>query len=152
MTADQRLHAARAFWRDEQAGDDQLQAIILIAQVKKFRAKTVVGLDEERKTRHLAGLPSLPDGLAARALIVYHLAEQREMMGAFLDLLGIAHEKGVIDSESVKPEPEKLSPAVDALFSRFPEENVLLYLETLLCQDPQTWQELANVPRLAAKP
>lgn len=151
MTADQRVHAARAFWRDEQAGDDQLQAIVLIAQVKKFRAKTLVGLDEERKSRHLASLPVLPDALAARALIVYHLAEQREMMGAFLDLLGIAHENGLIESESVKPEPEKLAPAVDTLFARFPEQNVSLYLETLLCQDPETWGELAGVPRLSGK-
>jgi hypothetical protein len=149
MTPEQRAHAARAFWRDEQAGDDQIQAAMLIAQVKKFRAKTVVTLDDDRKARHLATLPTLPDGLAARALVVYHLAEQREMMGAFLDLLGIAHENGLIESESVKPDPEKLAPAVDQLFAKFPHEHVSLYLDTLLCQDPETWGELANVPRLA---
>jgi hypothetical protein len=33
------LHAARAFWTDEQATDDQLQAVLLIAQQKKFRTK-----------------------------------------------------------------------------------------------------------------
>src|SRR5437764_1625954 len=92
MTADQRLRAARAFWSDEEAVDDQIQAALLIADRKKFRPKTVVSLDLERKARHLASLPSLPDAMAARALIVYHLAEQRPMMGAFLDALGIAHE------------------------------------------------------------
>ena len=34
--------------------------------------------------------------MAGRALILYHLAEQRPMMGAFLDALGIAHENGLI--------------------------------------------------------
>src|SRR4051795_12126226 len=94
MTPDQRLHAARAFWLDEQAEDDQVQAVLLIAQQKKFRPKTVVSLDVDRKARHLATIGSLPDALAARALVVYHLATQRELMGAFLDALGIAHENG----------------------------------------------------------
>lgn len=151
MTPDQRFHAARAFWRDEQASDDQLQAVVLIAQVKKFRAKSVVSLDDGRKARHLASLPALPEALAARALIVYHLAEQRDMMGAFLDLLGIAHENGVIENESVKPDPEKLPTAVDQLFARFPSEHVSLYLDTLVCQDSQTWGALADVPRLASQ-
>jgi len=46
MTGDKRLQAARAFWHDEQAADDQLQAVLLIAQQKKFRPKTVVSLEE----------------------------------------------------------------------------------------------------------
>src|SRR3981081_1616822 len=85
MTPEQRQQAALAFWSDENATDDQIQAVLLISQQKKFRPKTVIGLDEERKARHLASLPNLPDALAARALVTYHLAQQRPMMGAFLD-------------------------------------------------------------------
>ncbi len=145
MTADQRLRAAHAFWLDEQAVDDQIQAALLIAQQKKFRPKTVVALDEERKARHLASLASLPDQLAARALIVYHLAEQREMMGAFLDALGIAHENGLIKDDEVKPDPEKIRPAAAQMAERFPPDTVTLYFHTLLCQDPETWQGLQPV-------
>src|SRR5262245_16955774 len=104
MTPDQKLRASRAFWEDEQATDDQVQAVMLIAQRKKFRPKTVIGLDLDRKSKHLASLAPLPDTLAARALIGYHLAEQRPMMGAFLDALGIAHENGLIEQENVTPE------------------------------------------------
>ena len=96
MTIDQRTRAARAFWEDPEATDDQVQAALLIAQQKKFRAKTVIGLDVDRKARHLATLGALPDQIAARALIVYHLAAQRPMMAAFLDALGITHENGLI--------------------------------------------------------
>ena len=102
MTPAARQRAARAFWRDESTGDDQLQAVLLISQQKKFRPKTVVALDEDRKARHLASLANLPEALAARALVVYHLAEQRPMMGAFLDALGIAHENGLIQDEDRK--------------------------------------------------
>jgi hypothetical protein len=142
MTAEQRLRAARAFWLDEQATDDQIQAVLVIAQQKKFRPKFVLSLDTDRKAKHLAGLFSLPDALAARALVIYHLAEQREMMGAFLDALGIAHENGLIQDDGVKPDPEKIKPAVAALKEKFPADEVTLYLETLVSQDPDTWGAL----------
>src|ERR1700694_4560187 len=96
MTAEQRFQAAKAFWLDEEAANDHVQAVLLISQQKKFRPKTVASLDEERKARHLASLATLPDAVAARALVLYHLAEQRPMMGAFLDALGITHEDGLI--------------------------------------------------------
>jgi hypothetical protein len=145
MTLDQRQHAARAFWRDESTADDQLQAVLLISQQKKFRPKTVVALDEDRKTRHLASLPTLPDSLAARALVVYHLAERRPMMGAFLDSLGIAHENGLIQEENTTPDPAKMAPAAAELLRQYPAADVSLYLNTLLCQDPETWAGLKDV-------
>jgi len=143
MTADQRLKVARAFWLDEEATDDQIQAVLVIAQQKKFRPKFVLSLDSDRKAKHLSGLFSLPDPIAARALVIYHLADQREMMGAFLDALGIAHENGLIQEDDVKPAPEKVAPAVAQLAGQFPREDVTLYLNTLLCQDPDTWKDVA---------
>ena len=147
MTSAKRLEVARAFWLDEEASNDQLQAVLYISQQKKFRPKTVVGLDEERKARHLASLANLPDSIVARALVAYHLADQRPMMGAFLDALGIAHENGLIQDEGVAPDPAKVRPAASKLAQEFPEENVSLYLNTLLCQDPGTWGLLADVPQ-----
>ena len=152
MTSDQRSRAARAFWADPDATDDQIQAVILIAQQKKFRPKTVIGLDIDRKARHLATMASLPDTLAARALILYHLADHRPMMGAFLDELGITHKDGLIEEENVKPDPEKLGPASDAIAKKFPPEDVSLYLNTLLCQDPETWEGLRGLAPAAEAP
>src|SRR5262245_52232987 len=145
MTIDQLQRAARAFWSDEEARDDQLQASLLIAQQKKFRPKTIVALDLDRKTRHLASLASLPDTIAARALIAYHLAEHRPMMGAFLDALGIKHENGLIEEDAVKPDADKLAPAAAKLTSDYPADDVRLYLSTLVCQDPDTWGALSEV-------
>lgn len=145
MAADQRLRAAKAFWLEEQATDDQIQAVLIIAQQKKFRPKFILSLDEDRKARHLSGLLSLPDTLAARALVIYHLAEQREMMGAFLDALGIAHENGLIQDDGAKPDAEKIAPAVAVLKEKFPAADVSLYLKTLVCQDPETWGALKDL-------
>lgn len=148
----QRVDLARAFWLDEQASDDQIQAVLLIAQQKKFRPKFVLGLDADRKARHLATLPGLSDVMVARILVVYHLSSQREMMGAFLDALGIAHEDGLIKDDEVKPDPEKLAPAIATLRHKYPAADVALYLSTLYCQDPETWGTLADVPERQLTP
>lgn len=145
MTLDQRERVARTFWSDPDATDDQVQAALLIAQQKKFRPKTVIGLDLDRKARHLATLGSLPDSTAARALVIYHLSDQRPMMTAFLDALGIAHENGLIQEDDVKPDSAKIPAAVEQLRSQFPKEDVELYLNTLLCQDPETWGALGEI-------
>lgn len=149
MTAEQRLQASLAFWLDDQAANDHVQAALLIAQQKKFRAKTIIGFDDERKARHLASLATVPDAIVGRALIAYHLTEARPMMGAFLDALGIAHEEGLIQEENVTPDPAKLAPAAKAIASQFPADQVSLYLNTLLCQDPETWKGLDGLAELA---
>jgi hypothetical protein len=148
MTADQRLRAAQAFWSDEQATDDQLQAVLVIAQQKKFRPKSVLALEPERRAKQLASIVSLSDTLAARALVVYHLSGQREMMGTFLDALGLKHENGLIDDDDAKPDPEKIGPAVAAIAEKYPADDVALYLTTLVCQDPDTWGQLATLPQV----
>jgi hypothetical protein len=145
LTFEQRQRVARAFWQDEEAADDQAQAALLIAQQKKFRPKTVAGLDIDRKAQHLASLLSLPGTIAGRALIVYHLAEHRAMMGAFLDALGITHENGLIKDEHVKPDPSKIGPAAAQLAQQFDADDVKLYLNTLICQDPEAWEPLRGV-------
>lgn len=140
-----RQRVAAAFWRADEAVDDQVQAALLIAQHKKFRPKSVLALDDERKAKHLASLPSIPEQVAARALVAYHLETQRPMMGAFLDALGITHEQGVIQEDDVKPDEAKLAPAVEAIEKAYPVEDVALYVNVLLCQDPATWSALGPI-------
>jgi hypothetical protein len=142
MTTEQRLRAATALWRNDGATNDQMQAALLIAKQKNFRPKTVIALDGDRKARYLATVPDLPEALAASVLIIYHMADQRPMMGAFLDALGIAHENGMIQDDAVIPDPTKLAAAVAAIVEAFPPHDVSLYLNTLLCQDPATWGAL----------
>lgn len=149
MTAEQRLAAAHALWRDDDAKDDQAQAAGLIAQQLKFRLKTVNGLDPDRKARYLASVPSLPETIAARALVLYHLAEQRPMMGAFLDALGITHDNGLIHEDAVTPDPTRIPAAAAAIARKYPAQDVSLYLSTLLFQDPASWGALREVPEVS---
>ena len=150
MTAEQRYRAARAFWRDEKGAAERTQAVLLIAQQMKFRPKTVAGLDDERRARHLAGVPTLPDAIAARALMLYHLAEQRPMMGAFLDALGIAHDNGLIRDDDATPDEAKVGAAAATIAKAYPPADVSIYLNALLCQDPKTWGTLRGLAELQA--
>jgi hypothetical protein len=150
MTGEQRRLAASALWGTEEAANEQMQAIALIAKHMKFRPKTVSGLDPERKARYLASVPDLPDEIAARLLIVYHLAEQRPMMGAFLDALGLPHENGMIDNNEAPPDPTKLAAAAATIARVYPAQDVSLYLNTLVWQDPAAWGPLESVPEIAA--
>jgi len=147
MPADRRLTASELFWADDQSTDQQIEAVAAIASHMKFRTKSVLGLAPEKRTKYLAGLPVISDTVAARALISYHLERQRPMMSAFLDSLGIAHENGLINDETVsKPDAAKLKSAATELASKYPPDEVSVYLSTLVSQDPDTWGDLAEVP------
>ena len=151
MPVDRRTEAAGLFWADDHSADQQLEAVASIASHMKFRARSVVGLPLDKKARYFAALPNVTDSIAARALVNYHLERQRPMMGAFLDLLGIPHENGLISEENVtKPETETLKRAAAELASKFPQDDVSLYLGTLVSQDPETWGDLADLPAAAA--
>ena len=142
MPQEKRLIAADAFWREEE-NDVQMQhidAIATIARRLNFRAKSVRALPLERKAKHLSQLPDVSDAVATRALISYHFTSKRDLMAAFLDALGIAHENGVINEESVPPpSAEKLTSAIAAVKQSFPPEDVDLYLKTLVTLDSDTW-------------
>jgi hypothetical protein len=141
----QKLQAAEAFWNEADSGDQQIEAMVLLAQKLKARPKFIASLTPERKAKHLAHYPGMPDVLAARLLVSYHLAHQRPMMGAFLDALGIPHDDGLINDElKTSVAPETLARGVDALRAAFPAADVKLYFETLLLQDPDTWQGLGE--------
>jgi len=147
MPLERRVDAAGLFWDDEHSADQQMEAVAAIATHMKFRPRSVVTLAPDRRAKYLAQLPTMSDAIAARALVNYHLERQRPMMGAFLDALGIQHENGLIKDDDVKPDPAKLEPAAAQIAQQFPAEQVSLYLNTLLCQDPETWGALEGLPQ-----
>lgn len=142
MSAEQRLAAADAFWHEDQA-DIQMQhmeAIVAIARRMNFRPKSVQALALERKSKMLAQMPEVSDSIATRALISYHFKVKRDLMGAFLDAVGITHENGMIAEESVPPPPAaKLTAAIKQVRTAFPQADVDLYLHTLATLDGDTW-------------
>jgi hypothetical protein len=147
MPSDRRIAAAELFWADEESTEQQVEAVAAIAAHMKFRTKSVLALAHERKAKYLAGLPTISDTVAARALVNYHLETQRPMMSAFLDELGIAHEDGLISEDNVaKPDETRVRAAAAAVAAKFPPDDVAIYFRTLVSQDPDTWEALIDAP------
>jgi hypothetical protein len=147
LSAERRRQAAEAFWSDAGVTAEHAEAIGAIAQRLKFRPKSVAVLPAPKKTQYLLALPSIPEGLALRLLMAYHIEHQRPMMAAFLDALGIAHDNGLISDETVvPPEADKIRAAAQTIATSFPATDVALYLSTLSWQDPETWSLLPTLP------
>lgn len=143
LSAERRLETAVRFWSDTEDLTSQTEAIDAIARHLKFRAKSVTGLPPEKRARYLCALPAVSDSLAARLLVTYHLVAQRLMMAAFLDLLGVPHEDGLIFADEVQtPDADTCRAAAKALMTKFPEPDTATYFATLLMQDPETWKPL----------
>lgn len=141
-----RLEACAAFWQDDDAVEQQAEALLAVATHFRFRAKSVRTLPLDKKARYLASLPGVPDSVAGRVLVGYHLAHQRPMLAAFLDALGLAHDNGVLTAEKLTPPPaDRLKEAATGLRAAFPAADVDLYFQTLLVQDPETWGGLADL-------
>jgi len=144
LPEDEKIRAAEAFWREPEGIEQQVEAMALLAQRLKARPRYIQSLPVEKRARHLAHFPSMPDVLVARLLVSYHLAHQRPMMAAFLDAIGLAHDNGLITEESPEPiSAEKIAAGTQALAASFPPAAVKLYFSTLLAQDPGTWKGLA---------
>ncbi len=151
MPLERRVDAAGLFWDDEHSADQQMEAVAAIATHMKFRPRSVVTLAPDKRAKYLAQLPTVTDAIAARALVNYHLERQRPMMGAFLDVLGIAHEIGLICEETLaKPDEAKVKQAAKDLAATYPTEDVSLYFKTLVSQDPETWESLVDVAKPSA--
>jgi hypothetical protein len=140
LSSDSRLAAADAFWRDDQALEQQVEAVVMLAKRLKFRPKSLQALPIERRTKMLAQVSDVSETIATRALIAYHFDKQRALMGAFLDALGITHDNGLITAEEISPpDHERLATAVSAIRASFPAHDVDLYLQTLIAIDQDTW-------------
>jgi len=149
LPPEKRLAAADAFWRDERSQEihgPRVEAIVIIAKRLNFRGKSVQALPLEKRAKYLAQITDLSESIATHALIAYHFAAQRPLMGAFLDAVGIPHEDGLISAEEVEaPDRAKLEAATEKVRAAFPAEDVEIYLRTLLILDGETWRALETL-------
>jgi hypothetical protein len=151
MPAEKRALAAEAFWAERDGVEQQVEAMALIARQHNFRLKFVQALPRAKKVRYLLALSPMPESLAARLLVSYHLAHQRDMLVAFLEAVGIEHENGLISQDPEGPIPaDRLKAAAAALEGRFPADDVALYFATLLTQDPEIWAGLEQIKQVQA--
>jgi hypothetical protein len=137
--------ASRAQW---------VQFAATLPRFRAFRPKAVAALTDEQLASAIGNTTSLPPDVIQTALIGMHLPAKADMLGAFLEALGIPHKDGLIaDGATVKvPEDRKqLESAVLGLTKSYPPREVVIYMLALLAMDPETWQPLAAVLPKAAE-
>ncbi len=152
LDAETRRAAARCLY--DPALDDpgsRAEADLAISAALRFRPLAVRRLPLDKRVDYLSRVVSPGDSLAASLLRALHLAERREMLGLFLDRLGIPHRDGVIDGdhEPAAPDAQALRAAAEALRGRFERAEVDLYLASLLALDPEFWSGVADCLRRA---
>ena len=153
LPPEKRLMLADAFWRDERSQEihaPRVEAMMAIARRMNFRGKSVQALPVEKRAKYLAQMPDVGDVIATHALIAYHFRDQRPLMGAFLDAVGIPHEEGLITLEDV-PTPDRatVAAAIEKVRASFSAEDLEIYLRTLLAVDGETWKALEDLLPLA---
>ena len=120
-----------------------------LAGQRKLRPVFVERKPREERYAWMAGaLGRKPaDALAAHLLQGWLLGARAEMLCAFLDSLGIGHEKdGTVENLPESPAKEKLGQAVDQLLAKYPAEEVAVYLHAFHDMDSAvTWPPLGEL-------
>jgi len=130
----ERLEAATQFWKEPPA-EAAAGALAAIVRARRMRPQAA------------RALPLFDPGetVAAALVVSLHLGVRRPMLSAFLDLLGIPHEDGVLKEEAAQvaaPDDERAQAAVKGLAQRFPANEIETYLNALWLQDENHWRAL----------
>lgn len=118
-----------------------------VAKVLKFRPQAIRKLPMAQRARRAKALVLATKNaeLAYEFLGSFLLKERKDLVTAFLDATGVAHEDGMIqDLEGALPDKAKLAGAVKELDAKFPPEDVTAYLA--MCA--QQWPQSAELEKL----
>lgn len=141
-----RALAGRAVYSadDRSARNEVDQAI---ADAIRFREVAVRRLPLDKRVDYLSRVVRPDDDLATTLLLALHLEHRRPLLAAFLDHLEIPHNDGIIheDHQPSPPSPEALRPAVNRLLGEFRQDEVEIYLASLLAMDDNVWGGLLEI-------
>lgn len=146
LSEDEQRQAAAALWENADAQARQPLELALAKQLK-FRPKVVRHLAAEKVAGRLARLiKDLPEPVAFQYLFHLHMGQRRELMGEFLDAVGLPHEDGVLDlpEDADAPAAETVAAAAKDLLEKH-GRKALVYLATLWVADKEFWAGLADV-------
>ena len=146
LSAEDRQHAAEAFWADESMQAQQQGMLQQMAKRYNFRPKSMKVLPPSRKAKMLLEIPGLPPELIMNLLAAFHLHYRKQMLADFLDALGIPHQDGFMKDDTQQPPTEDaVKAAVEQLKTKYSAEDVENYLNILWLQDAEFWRALKPI-------
>ncbi|MDH3592106.1 MAG: hypothetical protein OER88_09515 [Planctomycetota bacterium] len=128
-------------WNDKSTKRDAIRAI---AATIRFREVAVQKMQPEKRAQYLVQRVPIDDGFASTLLMALHMVARRPLLVEFLDRIGVTHEDGLISDGADFPAltEETVEAAADKLRSQHPDEQVDLYLASLLAMDDDWWGPL----------
>ncbi len=153
MDVERRRRAAEVLCAGGDFAAEQRMAAGIIAMRLKLRPQKALKLPPEKMAGYLISVGGIDEQLAGSLMRAYLFGCHEAMLAKFLDDLKIAHNKGVIQSNTtVNLEPEVLKAAVEHLRAEFAAEDVNVYLMALLASDEETWGPLKEyLPKAEAE-
>lgn len=136
--------------------DKPLYRTLLAAVADAQRVRTAFLEKKPRTQRHtemisVLSRPRLEEA-AANLLRGWLLKAETAIVTDFLDSLGIAHEKGVVEDFPTTVDDARLNDAVELLLGKHPKEKVIVYLNTVKSSGGANWESLSKMlaqdPRL----
>lgn len=121
-----------------------------VAMSLRFRPQAVKKLPMAQRAKRARSI--LESGrstdLAYEVFGAYLIKNRRDLVTGFLDATGVEHKDGMIeDIEKGQPDSAKLAAAVKELDTKFPPEDVTLYLALAAEQ----WPDVAGLGELVKK-
>lgn len=125
-----------------------------VAEAKKLRAIFYERKPRAERNKDIIAMLAKPrlDLFAGNLIRGWLLKKNITMLTDFLDSLSITHENGVVDDLPKTVEDGKLKAAIEKLLSKYPAEEVAVYLNAFYAMNDASWLNLKNAlenePRL----
>ena len=140
LTADERKQALSALLGDLDGREEHRPKLIAaIARARHFRPQTLESWDDEKLATWASRLETLENALAGAAIIAWHLRDKVELLSAFLDRLGIPHQRGQIPNDRVPTTPctaSAIAGAADELGESHDLDQLAIYFLALRVNSP----------------
>jgi hypothetical protein len=119
-------------------------AMSAVAEARKLRPTFFER--QPRATRHTEMTATLSrprlELISANLLRDWLMKEKKPMLADFLDKLGIAHKEGAVDNLPAAVEDANLKGAIDLVLSKYPAEEVAVYLNAFYTMNDVRWPNL----------
>ncbi|MEO5803314.1 MAG: hypothetical protein ABIR24_07265 [Verrucomicrobiota bacterium] len=129
-------------------------AISAVAESRKLRPAFFERKPRTERHAEMATMLAKPrlDAAASTLIRVWLMKKHTQMLIDFLDALGMAHKEGVVDDLPATVEDAKLKEAIEKLLTKYPREEVSVYLNAFYSMNDVSWLNLKTLlesdPRL----
>ena len=128
--------------------------LVTVAEARKLRPAFFERTPRPARHATMAAMLARPrlELIAANLLRDWLMKHQTPMLADFLDALGVTHKEGAVDELPATIDEPKLQAAIEKLLTKYPAEEVAVYLNAFYTMNDVRWPNLESVlktdPRL----